>query len=121
MSKLKLDNRGCGKLLKAGDEVVDRHGIMLCEKCDEKYPAPILAVYAVGHLKDDITIRCGQRAEEAKEQVSSGQSQSPQSVGLGRDCLHNGYGSYDRDSILVEEAHYECRERIACATPYRRS
>jgi len=55
---------GCGKPLRRGEMVWDRWGIILCDDCDKKRPASIMAVYYGGRLNRNLN--CGDRVFHLK-------------------------------------------------------
>ena len=59
----KAKRLGCGKLLRGGMWVSEHQGVVLCSECDDR----LEGLHIGAHLRDGITIRCGQRAEQAKE------------------------------------------------------
>lgn len=57
---------GCGKELHAGDWIAERRGMILCEECNGKYHADWRVIYPVGQIAKGVTVKCGQRSDEAK-------------------------------------------------------
>ena len=54
----------CKKRFQIGDRIADRFGHAVCGECDDKYPAPIMAVYTAGIVNGHTleifpTLKCG--------------------------------------------------------------
>jgi hypothetical protein len=66
MKKLTV-TKFCGKELKKGELVHNRFGILVCNDCDQKYPAPLMAVYSSGNIME-AGHYCGEKIYERKNQ-----------------------------------------------------
>lgn len=53
-----MEKIGCNKQLNPGDKAVCRWGRYLCLECDQKHPAPFMAVYSQGVLTQPV--KCGE-------------------------------------------------------------